>query len=148
MSDWIHVCGTIRIDDFRRGKLPNFDKLIGKECLWESDDKVWDDAEKHPDKYLPMGSEGSLHKDVWVNPDPSCIAAYTVTIFGDLRDRSNAEEFVEWFQNKVMELDSNSSPVVGIRDAVISVTGFGEVKVWSYAEALMKERQEQEEKER
>ena len=62
MSNWIHVCGTIRIDDFRGDKLPNFDKLIGKECLWESDDKVWADAKKHPDRYLPMGSEGSLHK--------------------------------------------------------------------------------------
>lgn len=100
MSNWTHVAGIARID----GIMPNgdtdaFAKHFGKECLWEDGD--FDDAFKHPDDYLPMGSEGSLHMSVWVNPDPHCLAAYTVSIFGDLRDHHDPDEIVEWFKKKL-----------------------------------------------
>lgn len=36
-----------------------FDRVIGKECLYDSPSEVWEDASAHPDKYLPMGSNGS-----------------------------------------------------------------------------------------
>ena len=79
MSNWTHVAGIIRIDGLRCLDnvldKPDFDEIIGKECLWESPEEVWDDAKKNPEKYLPMGSEGSLQKTVWVNPDESCLAS-------------------------------------------------------------------------
>lgn len=45
------------------------------------------------------------------------IAAYTVTIFGDLRDHNSAKEIIEWFKNKV---DALSQMSFGIRNACIT----------------------------
>ena len=115
MSNWTHVAGIIRVDDFRFGNniTKDFDELIGKECLWESSDEVWDDTENNPDKYLPMGSEGSLQKTVWVNPDKHSMDSYTISIFGDLRDHDNVKEIIDWFKEKCKKL--------WVRNAVITV---------------------------
>jgi len=61
MSCWTHVAGIIRVDRIRvddDAEELDFDEILGKECLWDSSRKVWDDARKNSDKYLPMGSEG------------------------------------------------------------------------------------------
>lgn len=127
MSCWLHVAGVMRIDSIRVGddyQDPDFDEIIGKECYYD-DEEIWDDQEKHPEKYLPMGSEGSLTKSVWINPDKSCCDAYTVTIFGDLRDESNAEKIITWFKEKCKQ--------VWVRNAVITVSGGYEgIKTWTY----------------
>ena len=115
MSDWIHVNAAIRIDDLRLDdSVPDFDKLIGKEYSYLDDD--WDDMIHNPNLYLPMGSEGSLRKSVWINPDKSYAAAYSVMIFGDLRDcgEEDAEKVIEWFKDKCTEINV-------VRDAVITV---------------------------
>ena len=118
MSNRTHVAGVIRIDDIRIGNTtPDFDKIIGKECLYESADEAWEDADKHPQDYLPMGSEGSLEKSVWINPDRSCIAAYTVSIFGDLRDHDDPNAIIRWFKDKIRELCEGFM----IRQATITV---------------------------
>ena len=99
MSIWSQVAGIIRIDDIRALDSEfDFDELIGKECLWNDDMSVWDDQEKHPEKYMPMGSEGSLQKSIWVNPNTSCLDAYTVSIFGSLRDHTDVDGIIEWFK--------------------------------------------------
>lgn len=127
MSIWTHVAAVFRIDGIQKyGAELDWDKLIGKECLWESDDKVWDDYKKNPQDYLPMGSEGSLQRSVWVNPDGSSLAAYTVTVFGDLRDYSNLDEIVDWFKNTCAKF--------WIRQAVITVTNGMETKTYYYKE--------------
>ena len=126
MSNWTHVAGIIRIDAFRFNDYdPDFDRLIGKECLWESPKNVWDDAENNPDKYLPMGSEGSLQKSVWFNPDANCLASYTVSIFGDLRDHDSTKEIIDWFKKICKK--------VWVRNAVITVTNerYG-TETWDY----------------
>lgn len=102
MSNWTHVAGIIRIDDIRfDNTTPNFEKLIGKECLFESPRELWEDAVNHPQDFLPVGSEGTLQKSVWINPDKSCTAAYVVTIFGDLRDHDDPNAIVRWFKDKI-----------------------------------------------
>lgn len=115
MSNWTHVAGIIRVDGLRIDDIEevDFDKIIGKECLWGSPSEVWKDADENPDKYLPMGSEGSLQKTVWENPDKSCLASYTISIFGDLRDHYSTTEIIEWFKSKCKEL--------WVRNAVITV---------------------------
>lgn len=96
MSNWTHVAGIIRIDAIRcMEEEIDFDALIGKEYDWESHHDIW----INPDKYMPMGSEGSLNKHIWINPDKSCIAAYTVSIFGDLRDHDDPQEIIDWFKS-------------------------------------------------
>ena len=118
MSNWTHVAGVIRIDDLRiTNDLPDFDELIGRECMYESPFEVWDDAELHPQKFLPMGSEGSLEKSIWVNPDTSCLAAYTVSIFGDLRDHYDPDAVIRWFEDKIKEI----SETFWVRQAAITV---------------------------
>lgn len=98
MSVWTHVAGIIRVDDIRmEDNLPDFDKLIGKECLFESPNEIWDDCIKNPNDYMPCGSEGTLQKSVWINPEKSDMAAYTISIFGDLRDYEEPQPIIDWF---------------------------------------------------
>ena len=115
MSNWTHVAGIIRVNAFRFDDdiTKDFDELIGKECLWDSPTEVWDDADGNPDKYLPMGSEGSLQKSIWINPDKDCMDSYTISIFGDLRDHDNVKEIIDWFKEKCKKL--------WVRNAVITV---------------------------
>ena len=116
MSNWTHVAGIIRVDRIRvddDAEELDFDKILGKECLWNSSRKVWDDALKNPDKYMPMGSEGSLQKSVWVNPNKGRVDSYTISIFGDLRDHDNISEIIDWFIKKCN--------LLWVRNAVITV---------------------------
>ena len=129
MSNWTHVAGIIRIDDLRLGDtIPDFDDLIGKELHYEDTIAKWDDAHYYPEKYLPLGSEGSLMKSVWINPDEDMAAAYTVSIFGDLRDHDNAQEIIDWFKKICGRFAS-------IRNAVIVAENEinGQIS-WSYDE--------------
>lgn len=114
MSNWSHVSAIVRVDNIEHlnGKI-NFSNIFGKECLWDSDSITWDDFNNNPDKYLPMGSEGSLHLSVWENPDKHCCDVYTISIFGDLRDHDNPQEIINWFRSKLINL--------WIRQAVITV---------------------------
>lgn len=103
MSIWSDVAAIVRVNDFLGfgEDEPNWDDIFGKECLFESSSEVWDDAYEHPEKYLPMGSEGSLQKTVWVNPDQSRADAYTVSIFGSLRDHTDVDGLIGWFKDIV-----------------------------------------------
>ena len=131
MSQWLQVAAVARIDDFRDSPVSAedaakmFEKVFGKECSWETGD--FEDAFNHPENYLPMGSEGSLTMSVWVDPDISTLAAYTVSIFGSLRDRGSedADEIIDWFKNKVSS--------VMTRNAIIDIgVEFDSHKVWVY----------------
>ena len=84
MSIWTHVCGCIRVDSIR----------IGVEK-----DKDHDKIVHAIERGIPCGSEGPIKYDIWINRDRSCIAAYTVSIFGDLRDYDDIEEIESWFRN-------------------------------------------------
>lgn len=94
MSVWTHIAGVIRVDCIRGISEPKFNKIFIK-SLW---------GEHNPDCNMPMGSEGSLDFRVIENPDRDSIAAYTVVIFGDLRD-FGAEDIhiIEKWWNKVLE---------------------------------------------
>ena len=132
MSNWTHVAAIVRVDfikwDEDTSEL-DFDEIVGKECLFEFDRETWNDARSNPDKYLPMGSEGSLHKSIWINPDKNCLARYTISIFGDLRDHNSPQEIIDWFK-KLCDKLGNS-----VRNAVI--TASNEVNgdlTWSWSD--------------
>lgn len=131
MSQWLQVAAIARIDGLRfnhessETTIKRFEDVFGKECSWEHGD--FDDAFDHPENYLHMGSEGSLTMSVWVDPDISSLAAYTVSIFGSLRDRGSddADEIIDWFKNKVSS--------VMTRNAIIDIgVEFDSHKVWVY----------------
>ena len=60
-----------------------------------------------------MGSEGSLRKSIWINPNGDCSARYTISIFGDLRDHHSTSDIIEWFKEKCK--------LLWVRNAVITV---------------------------
>ena len=111
MSIWTHVAATFRIDGLRPlgDEEPDWDEVIGKETYKPLNyglDEEWrryrdsiTNAEEYPDGYMPRGSEGSLHKTVWRNPKENDMAAYVVTVFGDLRDYDDETEIKIWFTN-------------------------------------------------
>lgn len=78
MSIWTHVAGVIRVDCIRCiCKQPDFNKIFVRELWGENTSGACN---------MPMGSEGSLDFRVIENPNKDALAAYTVVIFGDLRD--------------------------------------------------------------
>ena len=116
MSQWTHVCGCIRIDCLIHDNMKErVQKALGKTLMWESPAEMWDEVDNHPDRFTPTGSEGGVEYDIWENPNDCHMAAYTVSIWGDLRDYSSVDEITNWF-NKVL-YDSN----LIIRDAVLSI---------------------------
>ena len=107
MSIWTHVAGVIRVDAIR-GLLPtpDFDKIFIK--------SLWGDT--NMDCNMPMGSEGSLDYRVIENPDKDSIAAYTVVIFGDLRDvgADDIPDIKEWWEHTLTQFDM-------VRQAVLQI---------------------------
>ena len=125
MSVWTHVAAVFRVDAVRPLGVGNrnWDEIFGKECPWDADHDTWDDQSKNPDKYLPMGSEGSLKIIVWDNPEKSSLAAYTVTVFGDLRGYDDVDAIGKWFDEACSK--------TWIRQAVChAVCENGVTKVW------------------
>ena len=87
MSKWTHVNGIIRVDALRMPGMKVIPINIGTPSFWEDD---------HEAKDIPEGSEGSLNAEIWENPSGSSLAAYTVSIFGDLRDFESADEILAY----------------------------------------------------
>ncbi len=141
MSNWTHVSGVVRIDTFgsfdhHSGK-PDFEIIgewFGKELHFGDEEKLWDEADEHPERFLPLGSEGSLRLSVWTNPVPNHTAKYTVTVFGDLRDHDSADEIVAWFKDVCGKIQ-NSNYVAWIRNAVVLADNEQKgVAAWHYDE--------------
>ena len=103
MSNWTHVAAVFRVDDIAsRSQNFDFDQIFGREVVW-TDDNVEEyasnmlKARESPGDYLPLGSEGTLQKTVWRNPDSTSMAQFVVTVWGDLRDHDSVEEIEAWF---------------------------------------------------
>ena len=127
MSNWTHVAAIFRIDSF--GHNLNFTEIFGKELDYYDQTDKWEEADAHPEHFLPLGSEGSLNINIWENPDASCLDAYTVSVFGDLRDHDSIDEIIKWFDKKCK--------AVWIRQAVITVNNeyYGtQTKTYEYEE--------------
>lgn len=115
MSNWTHVAAIFRCDvlndwsnlsneelddtlDHIFGKrVPEWPADIDDEKSWAEFSAAMEEASEHPELYVPCGSEGSLQLSVWENPDRSCAARYTVSVFGDLRDHHSNDAIKKWF---------------------------------------------------
>lgn len=128
MSAWVHVAAIARIDFLPildNGEEMDFDTAFGKECLWGADKSVWYDAQYNKDDYLPMGSEGSLRKTVWVNPCKNHADRYTVSIFGDLRNVADGQWIIDWFKKKLSKMY--------VRQATITVDAeYAGITTWTF----------------
>lgn len=111
MSNWTHVAGIIRVDSVL-GPEVDWDILLGKELVYGEEYGKWAEADEYPKLFMPFGSEGSLHKNVWTNPNKRHMARYTVSIFGDLRDHDDPDAIIKWFQNKCAGLYVRQASIV------------------------------------
>lgn len=134
MSNWSHVAAIARIDHIAVLGTPelDFEEIFGKEILYEADEELWEEANEYPERFLPMGSEGSLRMNVWVNSDPHAAARYTVSIFGDLRDHDDAYGITVWFEKKIEWLAMIG---ISIRQAIVTAHNeeYGYAS-WSYGD--------------
>lgn len=134
MSNWTHVAGIIRVDGIIESSDMGNDikRIIGKEVHFDSSMDEWNDFDRNQEKYLPCGSEGTLRMTLWENPNKSSMAAYTVSIFGDLRDHDSPTEIIKWFRDRVLMLDCISC---GVRNACVTASNecFG-IEHWAYDE--------------
>ena len=137
MSNWTHVAAIVRVDGIPgRVDLNTLaTSVFGKTCLWEDDSSIWDDKEKNPDKYLYMGSEGSLQMSVWKEPDDGCMCLGSISIFGDLRDDYDAQAVVDWFQKCLSKLDMDKQDYPAfVRQATITADNEWNGTVnWTYS---------------
>jgi len=108
MSVWTHVAGVIRVDALPAlGLKPDFKKIFIK--------KLWDE-EDEGECNMPYGSEGSLDYRIIENKDKTSLAAYTVVIFGDLRDRGteDLDNIKNWWEKTLKEFNM-------VRQAVLQI---------------------------
>lgn len=78
MSVWTHLNSSLRIDSLRH-LMPDAEQRLRK-CIEEN------------------MIEGGLTYELWVNPQVNALAAFTLNIFGDLRDFDNDKAIEEFFQ--------------------------------------------------
>lgn len=116
MSIWTHVAGIIRIDDTRFGG-SNVKKI--KELIEEG---------------LPYGSEDSLKFEVYEPAEKRSIAAYVVSIYGDLRDFDSSSEVIDWFKGVCYKIEEmKSDDIIFIRQATITSRTEGrEPENWTF----------------
>lgn len=135
MSDWIHVSGVFNIDGVKNLTVEeiemSFEQLmdarLGKEVSF---DDIWlheAEFESHAEEYLPLGSEGSLQKGICFNRVEDSVNIGVITVFGNLRDCCNVDEYIEWFKKKCEQFY--------IRQAIVTVTNGWETKTWTYGES-------------
>jgi hypothetical protein len=92
MSQWTHVAAVIRIDDLCIDDRPPEFPDVGNMAAYGDSAETWARCD------IPRGSEGSLQHTVWRNPKENHVSAYTVTVWGDLRDYDNEEEIVAYLE--------------------------------------------------
>lgn len=94
MSRWTHVSGMVRIDHAQFfGPLDVATHF--RPWHFESDNATIAASN------MPAGSEGSLKRSIWTNPDSSSLAAYTVSVWGDLRNYGTLDDMLAlqtWFR--------------------------------------------------
>lgn len=117
MSTWVQVHSTLIVDQKEGETKSEFkskmEKIFGKNCLWNAPKEIWNDAEEHPDQYLPMGSEGTLEMtigrgkyfDQYAGNDGQLVkACWIVSINGGLRDRIGVDWINEWYSKALWKL--------------------------------------------
>lgn len=71
-------------------------------------------SDRERETTLPLGSEGSIKYQLIENPDNSDISAYTIPIWGDLRDYDDAEYIESWFYDACNKIGRIRSAVLNI----------------------------------
>jgi hypothetical protein len=124
MSQWTHVCGSIRYDAIRLDRstadycIKEINKLLG--TPWNYDDFEKEGFVKPND--IPSGSEGSIQYKIYENPELNHITSFNINIWGDLRDFTDLNEIKTWV-NRIVNIPVNHTSLLGVRSmALIAYT--------------------------
>jgi hypothetical protein len=106
MSQWTHVSGIIRIDDFI--------------SVIEEDNHVEERIENIIAKInnIPTGSEGPLEYDIVRTRTDNEVCFGYIAVYGDLRDYENVDEIYDWFDSLRKELSNNQ---IDIRSLCVKI---------------------------
>ena len=130
MGIWSHVECVIKVDS--REAIDDFTKYFGKEIgtdnisyssyenkdqyfadfekLIEKHKKEWEAYKEHPEEYLPIGSEGSLHLKSRLQTRVKNTLypyRYKVEIYGGLRDHYDGEAVIDHIKAGIKKLYKN-----------------------------------------
>ena len=111
MSVWTYCKGTICVIG-TIGDLDVVNDMIGRELKYDSPIEEWNDAIEHPERYLPYGTEGSIHLRKTRRRKPlkslysEDIVYKKVYLFeGNLRSYNGSENTVlRWFQDFIFDI--------------------------------------------
>ena len=124
MSYWAHVAAVFRVDKdglFCKRNLPSWQEMIGKECLFDAFEPVWKDMAKHPNDYLPGGSEGTCRMSVVADDsDINHACRYTIAVQGDLRDVETPRKIEQWFKRACRNIRKQN--LLSMRQAVCYIS--------------------------
>ena len=124
MSVWTHINGNIRLDEFGEHSERKIKSIMGKMKVYKpelsglSEDDFSDD---YNEITLPIGSEGSVLYSVVANKDVSSLPAYSISIWGDLRDYDTDkvnEELIPWFKDLLLTFKSG---YMLMRNAILEI---------------------------
>lgn len=131
MSYWTHVAAFFRIgrNSWSRRTNPDYEKLIGRECLWESPESLWHNQRLHPDNFLPMGAEGSCRMRKVCVDDDITPGGVNIIVFGDLRAVESTDGVEAWFKRACANVDAEEDRLgISVNQAVCHVhCDFGDV---------------------
>lgn len=91
MSVWTQANFTIRINGSRN--IDEIQRLIGYSCDWSSLSTLM--PSKNPEKFLPMGSEGTL----MIKISKTKKKFTEISVYGGLRDRCSTKDIEMWIDN-------------------------------------------------
>lgn len=102
MSCWAHanIQMECKFNDPEIRDKEAFDYLksvLGNELRFEDDEEAFVNAFMHPQNYLPLGSEGSLHLDIAARKQ----RIYGIRVWGNLRDVYILDDITNWLAEKV-----------------------------------------------
>ncbi len=124
MSMWTHVNGNIRLDEFGEHSVDKIKSIMGKMYVYRPELSGLSESDFSSDTNeitLPFGSEGSLLYSVVANKDVSSLPAYSISIWGDLRDYDTDTvrgEIIPWFKNLLLTF---KSAYMIMRNAMIEI---------------------------
>ena len=111
MSVWTYCKGTMCVIG-SIGDLDIVNNMFGKELTYDSSIEEWDEAIKHPEDYMPYGTEGSIHLRKTRRRKPlkslysdDIMYKKVYMIEGNLRSYNGHEnDLVRWFSNLIFDI--------------------------------------------
>jgi hypothetical protein len=117
---------------------------FGKQCLRgdkiPAKNKYTKERALNPKKYLPGDLDETLQVSVNRNQDWVSFDVFTLTIIGDIKDTYDSQEIIDWFREKIENLNVIKGTRFQVKQAVIDVKSTdGPCMAWVYEEKKEKE---------